>query len=181
MKGGATMHLEIICVKSVYHNVYPHLLPPKGEYEKGSNKVCVYIEKAEEIKKADVFGKSDGYVVFKGSNDTKEKKTHVVKNDLNPKWKSGFRIKCCSNEEIIFNLYDHDLNSKDDHIGTSKMKAEKLSDSEWKSQALVIDVKGKLHVSMKRQKVVSPGYKRLVAGQSGVPSVVLENTFQGQF
>ena len=167
MKNGATMHMEVTCVRSVYHNVHPHLIPPE-DFETGPGKVCLYVEKAEGLKSKDLNGKSDPFIRFKGSQDKKEKKTFIVYKSLNPQWNQGFRIKCCPGEEILFQLFDHDTLSKDDKLGTCRAKNEGLNDSEWKQIEMILE-KGKVYISMKLEKQLSPGYKKLIEG-NGAPA-----------
>eukprot|EP01080_Neovahlkampfia_damariscottae_P012862 gene12862-7207_t len=70
-------------------------------------RVKIIIENAENLKKMDIFGKTDSYVQVECRK--KKKSTSVSWNSLNPKWNEKFEFECLYSDQIFFTLRDYDI------------------------------------------------------------------------
>ncbi|ELP94096.1 hypothetical protein EIN_184530 [Entamoeba invadens IP1] len=167
MKKGGTFDVNIKCLRSVYHNVFPQAIPQKMDVGMVPNKVYIYFDKAEKIKAADFGGTSDAYVKFKTSL-SKDKKTFIYPPSVNPDWNQAFRCKATVGEKIVFKLYDHDLIGKDDDLGNAELTVAPLT-PDWKSYKLPISKKGTLVVEVKGVRLMSSVYKAMFNQMGGAP------------
>ncbi|TMW67527.1 hypothetical protein Poli38472_011147 [Pythium oligandrum] len=83
--------------------------------------VRVILYRCSDLMAADLNGKSDPYVIFTIGNKTL--KSSRINDELNPQWtppeKFEFVVPEWENEFITIQVYDHDLLSKDDLIGSA--------------------------------------------------------------
>lgn len=79
----------------------------------------VKIIKANDLRAADIGGKSDPYVVCQVKNRPRTKfKTDIVKKSLNPVWDHEHVVDAVALDDALeFQVYDHDLGKADDFLG----------------------------------------------------------------
>jgi hypothetical protein len=80
--------------------------------------VAVRIEKAQKLRKADVFGKSDPYTIVRFHNE--EKRTRVINKTLDPAWDQEFSFSLDhvdADAAFTFTVMDKDKIGKDDFLG----------------------------------------------------------------
>lgn len=89
-----------------------------------SKLTSVDIIQAQNLKAADLNGKSDPYVIFYlrdgGGRVSRKHRTRTIKKNLNPYWDENFV--CDSNDtdgNLIFEVWDYDTFSHDDMIGSA--------------------------------------------------------------
>jgi len=98
----------------------------------------VYTCAIEVVSASDLFnadwgaaGVSDPYCICK-VDGMKKFQTHVVKNDLNPKWGYvGFVDKLTNTSRVTFNVWDHDFFG-DTNIGEATLQSSKLKEGKFK-------------------------------------------------
>ncbi|KAG5191948.1 calcium-activated chloride channel-domain-containing protein [Tribonema minus] len=83
---------------------------------------------ADNLRKADLMGKSDPYVVIKLGEE--ENKTSVINSNLNPRWGEKFDILVHdkASQVVTFDVYDEDLADNDDHLGRCEVPLSALLD-----------------------------------------------------
>jgi len=70
-------------------------------------------------------GKSDPYVVIEATGKTKSSiKSKVVKGNLNPDYNQTFVMRVKKGDQLVFRVFDSDLFSKDDPMGTGTLSLE---------------------------------------------------------
>jgi len=111
---------------------------------------------ARSILAADIGGTSDGYVKFSTSG-TKQQKTKVAKPSLNPMWNEKFNCVVQPNEEIKFEVFDHDTFSKDDPLGDAKVIVPPMCTGEFWVDCLPISKKGYLYIGIQCKQGHPPG------------------------
>jgi len=120
-------------------------------------KIEITIVEAQNLKNADMFSKSDPYVVFQIFDKTV--KTRVIQNDLNPKWGTRFTVVIAYPHKqevtIKFKIMDEDI-LKDDYLGQvtlhlSSLKTHKEVIDQW----FPLDLKGSLHLILQTQSISS--------------------------
>jgi len=91
----------------------------------------IHLEKAKNLKAADLNGKSDPYVILYCEGHTFKSK--VKKATLSPEWDEKYEFNIQNTKSImVFHFYDHDEYTKDDIIGELKITAKKvLDESGW--------------------------------------------------
>ncbi|EMD49567.1 synaptotagmin, putative [Entamoeba histolytica HM-3:IMSS] len=102
---------------------------------------------ANNIIAGDIGGTSDGYVKFE-TRKTKKMKTKIAPPTLNPVWNQKFNCIIEPNEEIKFEVYDHDLIGKDDNLGEARLIVPGMMTGEYWHDCLSISKRGYLYVSL---------------------------------
>jgi len=79
----------------------------------------VNLKRAENLRKADLFGKSDPYCMVTVGDSGYKSKTRLL--TLNPSWNEKFRlyVKDPETQTLKFNLFDYDMVGSDDSLGTA--------------------------------------------------------------
>jgi len=92
--------------------------------------IDLVIVEARNIKAADINGFSDPYVLLKKVKGVlSEAKTPTINKTLNPVWNYKATVKVDYNlHALIFELYDHDAVTKDDHLGSVLIKSSVFND-----------------------------------------------------
>ena len=91
----------------------------------------LYIEKATNLAKKDIFGASDPYVkvyivnnldgVFNPPKTKHVAKTRVIKNTLNPSWKEQFPLSFDPTQQtILLEVWDENRLTRDDLLGLTR-------------------------------------------------------------
>lgn len=97
-------------------------------------KLNVTLHRAEGLKKADLFGKSDPYVKVKVNPFTvgrgQEHRTRTIRNTLDPEWQESFSFfltgRARSDGHLQLELWDEDVIGKDDRLGHVSVALEGL-------------------------------------------------------
>merc|ERR1712054_221615 len=95
----------------------------------------VKMHRAEGLKKADIFGKSDPYVKVKVNPFTvgrgQEYQTATIKNTLDPEWEESFSFfltgRARADGHLQLELWDEDMIGKDDRLGHVSIALEGLN------------------------------------------------------
>ena len=90
----------------------------------------VKVNKAKDLAKADVIGKSDPYVTISSGSD--RKKSKVVKNNQNPEWNFEVDIPVddTSPKDIKIEVFDSDRFGKDKPLGNASIDIQELANNE---------------------------------------------------
>ena len=96
------------------------------------NMVIIRLIRAKDLKKADMFGKSDAYAALY-FNDTMHGKTEIIKKNLNPIWETNFEIPIADGNianlgsgEMKTIVYDYDKVGDHDFLGQLKLQGLEL-------------------------------------------------------
>merc|ERR1711974_291965 len=89
--------------------------------ESSTLNINVLVVGARNLEKSGMFGKADPYIVV--SHKDKKKTSATINNDLNPQWnfENTFVVSKSSKETLRFEVYDKDMVTKDDLMGTAEI------------------------------------------------------------
>lgn len=82
----------------------------------------VKLVEGEDLKACDINGASDPYVVLTDEYQKRIAKTHVVYNNLNPRWDTSVDITTRSALNIIATVWDWDAVGDHDYVGRTSLK-----------------------------------------------------------
>jgi len=130
--------------------------------------LVVEVVEAKSLPKMDRLGLSDPYTLIHFGQDVRLK-THTIMKNLNPVWNAKFQILVLNSQKhynLKFDVYDWDLNSKDDFIGSVEFDISSVLGGKVEDQWLQLknpkkhDHVGSIHVklSVQDQKVVEKSF-----------------------
>merc|ERR1711974_314881 len=107
--------------------------------ESSTLNINVLVVGARNLEKSGMFGKADPYIVV--SHKDKKKTSATINNDLNPQWnfENTFVVSKSSKETLRFEVYDKDMVTKDDLMGTAEIS---ITDAAQMKEGLWIPLQG---------------------------------------
>merc|ERR1711874_698920 len=107
--------------------------------ESSTLNINVLVVGARNLEKSGMFGKADPYIVV--SHKDKKKTSATINNDLNPQWnfENTFVVNKSSKETLRFEVYDKDMVTKDDLMGTAEIS---ITDAAQMKEGLWIPLQG---------------------------------------
>merc|ERR1711974_348958 len=107
--------------------------------ESSTLNINVLVVGARNLEKSGMFGKADPYIVV--SHKDKKKTSATINNDLNPQWnfENTFVVSKSPKETLRFEVYDKDMVTKDDLMGTAEIS---ITDAAQMKEGLWIPLQG---------------------------------------
>merc|ERR550517_2169456 len=107
--------------------------------ESSTLNINVLVVGARNLEKSGMFGKADPYIVV--SHKDKKKTSATINNDLNPQWnfENTFVVSKSSKETLRFEVYDKDMVTKDDLMGSTEIS---ITDAAQMKEGLWIPLQG---------------------------------------
>ena len=154
-----TFFPKVECVKSIYRDVDPKELPQKFTPQvKEKAKYDLVLIKANNMKSADFFSKSDPYFRIKSECMKHERRTLPIKNDKDPWFAYGFKVKAKPGTKIALCAFDLDTKSLDDPIGDAVLEIPKdLKENEKRELEMPLSFgkKATVTVSVRKYREIS--------------------------